>query len=599
MARRNQDTVDMPKVKVTSESFREAIKSLDFIRPYRWHLFGGMILLFLTSMIFMVMPWLIGQMVDVAQGEASHGYSLKDIGWGLVILLVSQGFISYTRVILFATVSEKGTADLRKALYKKMTSLPIGFFEENKVGDLISRLTADVDRLYSTFSITLAEFLRQIIILIVGILFLAITTPKLSLIMLLTIPFVVVSAIFFGRYIRKLSKERQKKLAESNSILGETLQAIQVVKAFANEMFENKRYTSSIGGVVTIAMKYARGRALFATFIITVLFGALFFIIWQGAMMVQNGTISAGELVAFVTYTFIIGGSIASLGNFYPEILGAFGATERVREILKTESEVDLVNHPNINRLKTTGNIEFKNVHFTYPTRPDIQVLKGIDLHISEGQKVALVGPSGVGKSTIIQLLLQFYKISKGDILIDGKSIFGQNIRDLRNNMALVPQEVILFGGTIKENILYGKENATEEEVIKAAKQSNSWEFIKTFPEGLETIVGERGVKLSGGQRQRIAIARAILKNPAILLLDEATSSLDAESERLVQDALDKLMEGRTSIIIAHRLATIREVDTIYVLNAGKIEEQGTHDELSLIEDGLYSGLAKLQFETV
>ncbi len=599
MARRNQDLADTPKVKVTQESFREAIKSLDFIRPYRWSLFGGMILLFMTSMIFMVMPWLIGQMVDVAQGKAEHTYTLKDIGWGLIFLLVAQGFISYTRVILFANVSEKGTADLRRALYKKMTSLPITFFEENKVGDLISRLTADVEKLYSTFSITLAEFLRQIIILVVGILFLAITTPKLSLIMLLTIPFVVVSAIFFGRYIRKLSKERQKQLAGSNSILGETLQAIQVVKAFANEMFEVKRYSASIDSVVVIAMKYARGRALFATFIITILFGALFFIIWQGAVMVQDGTISAGELVAFVTYTFIIGGSIASLGNFYPEILGAFGATERVREILNTQSEVDLENHPTITPRKVAGNIEFKNIHFTYPTRPDIPILKGIDIKIAAGQKVALVGPSGVGKSTIIQLLLQFYKISEGDILVDGKSIFGQNIRDFRNNLALVPQEVILFGGTIRENILYGKEDATDEEVIMATKQSNSWEFIQSFPEGLETIVGERGVKLSGGQRQRIAIARAILKNPAILLLDEATSSLDAESERLVQEALNNLMEGRTSIIIAHRLATIRDVDTIYVLNKGVVEEQGTHDELSLIEDGLYSSLAKLQFEHV
>ncbi len=599
MARRNKDLAETPKVKVTQESFREAIKSLGFIRPYRWSLLGGLILLFLTSMIFMVMPWLIGQMVDVAQGKAEHTYTLKDIGWGLIILLIAQGFISYTRVILFANVSEKGTADLRRALYKKMASLPITFFEENKVGDLISRLTADVEKLYSTFSITLAEFLRQIIILIVGIIFLGITTPKLSLIMLLTIPFVVVSAIFFGRYIRKLSKQRQQQIADSNSILGETLQAIQVVKAFANEMFEVKRYSSSIDSVVKIAMKYARGRALFATFIITILFGALFFIIWQGAMMVQDGTISAGELVAFVTYTFIIGGSIASLGNFYPEILGAFGATERVREILDTQSEIDLEKYPVITPQKIAGDIEYKNVHFTYPTRPDIPILKGIDLKIKSGQKVALVGPSGTGKSTIIQLLLRFYQISDGDILVDGQSIYGQNIRDFRNNLALVPQEVILFGGTIKENILYGKEDASEAEVIAAAEKSNSWEFIQSFPEGLETIVGERGVKLSGGQRQRIAIARAILKNPTILLLDEATSSLDAESERLVQDALNNLMEGRTSIIIAHRLATIRDVDTIYVLNNGVIEEQGTHDELSIIEEGLYSGLAKLQFESV
>jgi ABC transporter fused permease/ATP-binding protein len=599
MARKDKDSAEAPKVKITQESFKEAVKTLKFIRPYRWYLLGGLVLLFLTSLIFMIFPWMIGQMIDIAQGESQYNFSLSEAGWVLIIILAAQGIISYTRVIFFANVSERGVADLRKALYEKMISLPITFFEENKVGDLISRLTADVEKLYSTFSITLAEFLRQIIILFVGIIFLAITTPRLSLIMLLTVPFVVVSAIFFGRYIRKLSRKRQKQMAVSNALLGETLQTIQVVKSFANEVFEIKRFSFSIDKVVTIAMKYARGRALFASFIITILFGALFFIIWQGALMVQNGTISAGELVAFVTYTFIIGGSIASLGNFYPEILGAFGATERVREILNTKSEVDLENHPDITPLKVEGDIEYKNVHFSYPTRPDIQVLKGVNLSIKAGQKVALVGPSGVGKSTIIQLLLQFYNIESGDILVDGKSIFKQNIRDFRNNLALVPQEVILFGGTIRENILYGKENATEEEIIAAAKQSNSWEFIQSFPEGLDTIVGERGVKLSGGQRQRIAIARAILKNPAILLLDEATSSLDAESERLVQDALNTLMEGRTSIIIAHRLSTIRDVDNIYVLNKGVIEEEGTHEELSLIEDGLYSSLAKLQFEAV
>lgn len=601
MARRRQyqSTEDAPKAKLTRESFKQAVQIFQYIRPYRWSFFGGLVLLFLTSLIFMVNPYLIGLMVDIAQGNSDLNFSLKDVGWILIAILLLQGGISYTRVILFAKVSEYGIADIRKALYRKMISLPIPFFEENKMGDLISRLTSDVEKLYSTFSITLAEFLRQIIILIVGILFLAITTPRLSLIMLLTVPVVVVSAIFFGRYIRKLSRKRQKELAESNSILGESLQAIPVVKAFTNELFELRKYGFSIDKVVKVAMKYAQGRALFAVFIITILFGALFFIIWQGALMVQNGTITAGALVAFVTYTFIIGGSIASLGNFYPEILGALGATERVREILKTESEVNLEKDTTISPLSLKGNISYSNVQFRYPTRPDIQVLKGINIDIKAGEKVALVGPSGVGKSTLIQLLLQFYKIESGNIRVDGKSIYEYNLRDLRNKMAFVPQEVILFGGTIRENILYGKEEASEAEVIEAAKKSNSWEFIQQFPEGLETLVGERGVKLSGGQRQRLAIARAILKNPTILLLDEATSSLDAESERIVQDALHNLMEGRTSIIIAHRLATVREVDCIYVLDNGKIVEKGTHDELSLLDDGLYSSLAKLQFESV
>lgn len=591
--RRNIDLDEAPKAKLTRESFKEALATFQFIKPYRWYFFGGLVLLFFSSMIFMVFPYLIGLMVDIAQGKSEYELSLTQIGWALIVVLIMQGLLSYFRVILFANVSERGIADIRKSVYKKIISLPIFFFEENKSGDLISRLTSDVEKLYSTFSITLAEFLRQIIILIVGILFLVVTTPKLSLIMLGTIPVVVISAIFFGRYIRKLSKERQKQLAESNSILGESLQAIQVIKAFANEFFELNRYSVSIGKVVNIAMKYAAGRALFAVFIITILFGALFFIIFQGAVMVQSGALTAGKLVSFVTYTFIIGGSIASLGNFYPEILGALGATERVREILQTQSEVQL-DESNTSPLAIEGKIQFDNVHFHYPTRPDIPVLKGVDININAGQKVALVGPSGVGKSTIIQLLLRFYEIASGDIKVDGNSIFDINTRALRNNMALVPQEVILFGGTIRENILYGRENASEEDVILAAEQSNSWEFIQSFPEGLDTIVGERGIKLSGGQRQRIAIARAILKNPAILLLDEATSSLDSESEKVVQDALNKLMEGRTSIIIAHRLTTIRDVDCIYVLDGGKIVEQGTHDELLVIEDGLYNAQAKL-----
>ena len=595
--RHNDDLEEAPKVKVNRENFREALQIFEFIRPYKWSFIIGMFLLFLSSMVFMLFPHLIGIMVDTAQGQSEYDLSLTQIGFVLAAVLFAQGFVSYTRVILFANVSERGIADIRSALYQKMISLPITFFEDNKMGDLISRLTSDVEKLYSTFSITLAEFFRQIIILFVGIMFLAITTPRLSLIMLLTVPIVMVCAIFFGRYIRKLSKKRQKQLAESNSILGESLQAIQVVKAYANEIFETKRYGKSIDSVVVIALKYAQGRAAFSVFIVTILFGALFFIIFQGAMMVQNGTISAGKLVSFVTYTFIIGASIASLGNFYPEIIGAIGATERVREILNTEGEVDLIKKPHLNPLNVQGNISFEEVHFRYPTRQDLPVLKGINLDIKSGQKIALVGPSGAGKSTIIQLLLQFYGIEKGDIKVDGQSIYDIDLRDLRNNMALVPQEVILFGGSIKENILYGKEDATDEEVITAAKQANCWEYIQNFPEGLDTLIGERGVKLSGGQRQRLAIARAILKNPAILLLDEATSSLDAESERVVQDALNTLMEGRTSIIIAHRLATIREVDCIYVLDGGKIVEKGTHDELSLHNNGLYSSLAKLQFE--
>ena len=597
MSKRNSSTLnDASKPKLTQETLRQAFRSFEYIRPYRWSFIGGLLLLFVSSLVFMVFPKLIGELVDIAQGNSKFDFSLREMGLGLIGILLFQGVVSYVRVLLFANVSEKGTADVRKALYQKLISLPITFFEENKLGDLISRLTADLEKLHGAFSITLAEFLRQVIIIVVGIVFLLVTAPQLSMVMLLTVPLVTLSAVFFGKYIRRLSKERQTQLAESNSLVGESIQNIQVVKAFVTELFEVKRYFTSISEVVRISMKYAHGRALFTVFIITVMFGVLFFVLWKGAVMLQNGDITAGGLMSFAIYTFIIAGSFASLANFAPELLGALGATERVREILNTESEIDLDAHPEISPINIKGNIQFQDVGFNYPTRPDLPILKGLTLEVKAGQKVALVGPSGVGKSTIIQLLLRFYGISVGDIKVDGKSIYAMNLRDFRNNIALVPQEVILFGGTIKENILYGKANATEEEVMEAAQRSNSWEFISSFPEGLETIIGERGVKLSGGQRQRVAIARAILKNPAILLLDEATSSLDSESEKVVQDALDKLMEGRTSIIIAHRLTTIRDVDCIYVIDEGRVVEKGTHDELSVLS-GKYSSLANMQFE--
>jgi len=592
--RRHTSDDDAPKTKVTKESFKDALKIFKYIKPYRVAFILGMLMLFLSSIVFMIFPYLAGQMVDVAQGSAKHTYSLSDIGWGLLIILVLQGTVAFFRVLAFATVSEKAIADVRNDVYTKLISLPISFFDNNRVGDLVSRLTADVEKLYNTFSITLAEFLRQIITLIVGIAFLAFTAWKLSLIMLGTFPIIVIGAIFFGRFIRKLSKARQKALGETNTVVNETVQSIQDVKSYTNEWFESRRYNSSIQKVVKIALKYAKGRAGFAAFIVSVLFGAIFFIIWQGAMFVQSGDMTAGELISFVFYTGIIGGSIAGLGNFYSDLVGTIGATERIREILGMESEVDV--NPIENFIPSKGHIVYKDVRFSYPTRTDIEVLKGISLEIKAGQKIALVGSSGAGKSTIVQLLLRLYNLDSGTITLDGKSISDFEISEYRSNFAMVPQEVLLFGGSIRENILYGKPTATEEEIINAAKQSNSFDFINSFPEGFDTMVGERGVKLSGGQRQRIAIARAILRNPSILLLDEATSSLDAESERVVQDALDNLMENRTSIIIAHRLATIKNVDRIYVINEGMIVEQGNHDELVQLDEGIYQQLARLQF---
>jgi len=594
MSQEVQGVEEEKKPKLSKESFRKSLIIFSYIKPYKWYLIASLFLVFLSTVTFYALLYLIGLIVDVAQGKATFDITLDQVGIAMLFILVIQGITSYLRVTFTAKVSENGIADLRKTLYQKIITLPITFFEENKSGDLISRISADVSKLYSVFSITLIEFFRQIINLIVGIGFLVVVAPRLSGVMLLTIPFVVLTALFFAKKIRKLSKERQKKLAESNSHLGESIQSIQVVKAFANEEFENKKYGSSISELVEIAMRYARSRAWFSLFIMTIFFGAICFIIYMGARMLQNDVMTAGELLSFVSFTGLIGGSIAGLGNFTTELLGVIGATERVRGILNMNEELKLTNNEGIDASQIKGEIEFKDVEFTYPSRPDIQILKKISFDLKKGQKIALVGPSGVGKSTIIQLILRFYKINEGDIYIDGKSIYDYEITSLRNNIALVPQEVILFGGSIKENILYGKEDATDEEVIVAARQSNSLEFIQKFPEGLDTIIGERGVKLSGGQRQRLAIARAILKDPAILLLDEATSALDTESEKVVQSALNNLMKDRTSIIIAHRLSTITDADKIYVLDDGLIKEQGSHSELMSNTESSYFKQASL-----
>jgi ATP-binding cassette subfamily B protein len=586
------------KVKVSRDALKKSLRLFRFIKPYKWYFIIGVVFLLLSSATTLVFPKLLGDILKVVENKMTAG-SLNQLTMILFGLLVIQSGFSFARVYLFAQVSERSMADVRRAVYKKIITLPIFFFEQRRVGELTSRISSDVTQLQDVLSTTLAEFLRQIITLLAGVALISFTSIKLTGFMLATIPVVIIAAIFFGKFIRKLSKKAQDELAQANVVVEETLQSVSVVKAFTNEPYEVRRYSTALDKVVMNSLRVANFRGGFVSFIVFALFGGIVGVVWYGAQLMLAGELTFAQLVTFVIYTMYIGGAVGGLGDLYAQIQRTIGASERILDILEETSEVDL---PTTDyeplAIPLQGDIEFNNIHFSYPSRPDVEVLKGVSLQVPAGNKIALVGQSGAGKSTIVQLLLRYYATTGGSITVDGRPIKDIDIRYLRQNIAVVPQEVILFGGTILENISYGKPDATEAEVIAAARKANALDFIESFPEKFQTIVGERGVKLSGGQRQRIAIARAILKDPAILILDEATSSLDAESERLVQEALDVLMQNRTTIIIAHRLATIRKVDTIYVIREGQITETGTHEELSTLEDGLYANLVKLQFET-
>jgi len=587
------------KKRISKESFKQGSRIFSYVKPYRFKFIIGLIFLALSSSTFMVFPALTGQLVDSATGQASR--LLKDINLialGLFGVILLQGIFSFFRIYFFAQVSENAVADIRRSLYAKFVVLPIPFFEQRRVGEITSRITSDVAQLQDTLSITLAELFRQLVTLIVGVVIIMVTSVKLSLFMLATFPVLVLMAFIFGKRIKKLSKATQEEIAKTNVIVEETLQAINVVKAFTNELFEVGRYNRSLSNAVRNALRASYFRGAFVSFIIVGLFGGIILVLWYGASLVEAGELTIGDLVQFIIYTTFIGASVGGLGDMYGKVQSSLGAADRVLEILDEPVEpTHLPTNPAEQNFKIAGNIAYQNVAFSYPTRPDIAVLKDISFGISAGEKIALVGPSGAGKSTIVSLLMKFYELSSGKILVDGRDINTLNLTQLRQHVGIVPQEVLLFGGSIRENIAYGRPNATDEEIITAARKANAYDFIQSFPEGLDTLVGERGIKLSGGQRQRIAIARAILKNPAILILDEATSSLDSESEKLVQAAMDELMKNRTSIIIAHRLSTIRKADKILVIENGRIVEQGNHEDLSLNENGLYAHLLKLQFE--
>lgn len=584
------------KIKWDKQTWKSTKQIFAYMLPYKWAFFFGMICLSLGSMIFMVFPAAAGEMANAAAGKSKFHFTIQDYGLFFIFILVAQGILSYFRSYLLAIVSEKGMAQLKKDLYDNMVTQSVSFFEKNRVGELTSRITADVGQIQNVISVTLAEFLRQIITLIVGIVILAWLTPRLSLIMLLSFPLIVIVAIIFGRYIRKLSRGRQDAIAQGNVIAEEALYGYQAVKSFSNENYEKSRFGRTLDEVVRISLDFAKVKGVFFIFITTILFGGIFFILYEGALLVQEGRMAIGDLFSFIIYTGIIGGAIASLGTFYATIAGALGAGDRILDILgQAPEQLSSASDPVVHPVSINGDIIFEDVSFSYPTRPDKEVLHQLSVTFEAGKKTALVGASGAGKSTITQLLFRFHEPDSGVISIDGQDIRSFDLRSYRQNFAMVPQDILLFGGTIRENIAYGKPGASDEEIIEAAVRANAMEFIETFPEGIETLVGDRGVRLSGGQKQRIAIARAIIKDPRVLILDEATSSLDAGSEKLVQEALNNLMEGRTSVIIAHRLATIRDADKIIVLKEGRIKESGDHATLMQNPDGIYAILAKMQ----
>ena len=573
-----------------------------------------------VSMVFgLFFPLLIGKLVDaalpsvkaIAPGSWQPG--INTVALVLLSTLAIQAVLTFFYSAAFQSVGQRTVVGLRQRLYGRLIELPMKFFGEHRVGELTSRLGSDMTILEEFYCGAVPQAIRQGMLLFGGLVAIFLTSPRLSGLMLLSFPVFIALAVLFGRSVRKISRHAQDRLAEAGTVAEETLQGIASVKAFGNEEFERRRYGAAMDSFLKTILRGARYRAALVSFIILGIFGAIVLVLWYGARLMHAGALTHGELTKFTLYTLFIGGGVSSVAEVMSTVQKSVGASDRVRELLKepiessrrgneagtiSNAELGTRNAENgsARLLPSAATVQFEDVHFRYPSRPDLPVLHGVTLEARPGQRVALVGPSGAGKSTIISLLLRLYDSDSGRILLAGRDIREVALDQLRSRMAIVPQEVLLFGGSIRENIAYGRTSATEEEIRDAARKANCAEFIERFPEGYDTLVGERGVKLSGGQRQRIAIARAFVRNPDILLLDEATSSLDSESEGLVQQAFETLLAGRTAFIIAHRLATVRMCDRIYVIDAGRVTESGTHEQLMLRPGGTYRRLAQMQF---
>jgi len=590
-----KDTQEKPALQKKTE---DAAFVFRYLRPYRLPFCAAIITLFASTSLGLCFPYLTGVLLDGAFSGAKKGAASHIDTTALLLLatLATQAVCSFFATSWFYRCGESALADLRRETFARLIGMPMSFFASRRIGELSSRLTNDLTLLQDTLTMTIQQTLRQSLLMAGGIFMVAWTSLKLSGLMISTFPVLVLVAIIYGRYIRRHAREAQDRLADAGTVLDESLQGIANVKAFGNERLEIARYSQHLDSFLRVILRTARLRASMVSFIIFGVFGSIVLVFWFGAHLMLAGQLTFGELTRFVLYTTFVGGSVASFAEVTSQVQKTLGATERVRELLQESPEID-----SRHAAATTppprfqGSVRFDGVSFRYPSRNEIPVLQNLSLDVAAGESIALVGASGAGKSTIVSLLLRFYEPDSGRILVDGRPARDFSVADLRANLAIVPQEVLLLGGTLEENIRYGKPGATIDEVVAASRLAACHEFIDSFPEGYQTLVGDRGIKLSGGQRQRIAIARALLKDPAILILDEATSSLDSESEQLIQKALVALLKDRTAIIIAHRLSTIRRVDRIFVIEQGRVLETGTHDELYSRENGAYRRLAALQ----
>jgi len=565
-----------------------------FLAKYKGTMIGALVALVIASAATLLIPKAFGLMIDQGFSGETKGminvYFLALLGVALILAVAT-----FCRYYLVSWLGERVVTDIRRAVYGRIITLGPTFFEENRSGDIISRLTTDTTVIQSVVGSTISVALRNILTLIGGLAFMLFTSAKLLGLVVLVVPLVVVPIMLLGRRVRKLSRVSQDKVADASAMASETVIAVQTVQTFTQEDREIEKFSGHAENAFAAAIRRIKVRAWLTGVVILIVFGAMDLILWVGASDVISGKMTGGNMAAFVMYAAFVAGAVGSLSEVYGELQRAAGAASRCVELIFTQTDIKTPLNPVAIPKPAEGRIVFDNVDFTYPSRPDEKILDGFNLSVKGGETLAIVGPSGAGKSTVFQLMQRFYDPHAGTILFDDVDIKKATPDDVRQHLAIVPQESVVFAASVAENIRYGNPDATDEMVRHAAVAAHANDFIERLPQGMQTYLGERGTRLSGGQRQRIAIARAILRDAPILLLDEATSSLDAESEREIQLALEELMKGRTTLVVAHRLATVQKADRIVVMEQGRIVDIGNHEEL-LAKGGLYARLAKLQF---